>query len=169
ILLTTDKEVADLTVKEIYSQVDSLFGTYKERFKIDDVLSTLKKHCKIIVHSDMDFLVKISNIFAPEHLELMVKDPDKVLPGIKNAGAIFIGDYTPVAAGDYICGTNHIIPTAGNARFSSPLGVYDFYKKSSVAYYSFEALKEEQKHIRVLSDFENLLAHKNSVEVRFKK
>jgi histidinol dehydrogenase len=89
-----------------------------------------------------------------------------VLSKLKNVGAIFLGSSTPVAVGDYICGTNHVIPTGGNVKFSSPLGVYDFLKKSSVAFYDLKTLKKEAKFIQTLADFENLLAHKRSVGIR---
>jgi histidinol dehydrogenase len=133
------------------------------------VIRSLEKNCRIFLNPDMSFLIDICNLIAPEHLEIMTNDYDKVLCGIKNAGAIFLGNYTPVAVGDYICGTNHVIPTGGNSRFSSPLGVYDFCKKSSVAYYNKEYLKKERKYIEILSEFENLLAHNNSVKIRFKE
>jgi len=98
----------------------------------------------------------------------MVKDAKKVLKKIKNAGAIFIGEYCPVAVGDYIGGTNHVIPTNGNARFSSPLSVYDFLKRSSVTFYSKDALRKEKKFIEILSELEKLYAHQSSVRLRFK-
>ena len=115
----------------------------------------------------MDLLVKASNMIAPEHLEIMVDDYEYILKGIKNAGAIFIGDYTPVAVGDYIGGTNHVIPTGGNARFASSLGVDDFLKKSSICFYSRDALEKERKYIASLADFEGLYAHRDSVNKRF--
>jgi len=168
ILLATNKKIAENTITEIYKQTDGLIKIYGSRFNGDLIYESLKKNCRIIVNEDLNFLIEACNIIAPEHLELMVSDYDTVLKSIRNAGAIFLGNYTPVAVGDYICGTNHVIPTGGNARFSSPLGVYDFYKRSSVAFYSQEMLKKERKHIETLSDFENLLAHNNSIKVRFK-
>jgi histidinol dehydrogenase len=115
----------------------------------------------------MDLLIEASNIIAPEHLEIMAGDHEYILEGIKNAGAVFIGDYTPVAVGDYIGGTNHVIPTGGNARFASPLGVDDFIKKSSICIYSRDALEKERKHITGMADFEGLYAHRDSVNKRF--
>jgi len=168
ILLATNKKIAENTVTEIYKQTDDLCRIYGSRFNSNLVYESLKKNCRIIVNKDLNFLIEACNIIAPEHLELMLSDYWTVLKSIRNAGAIFLGSYTPVAAGDYICGTNHVIPTGGNAKFSSPLGVYDFYKRSSVAYYSYDVLKKEKKHIETLSDFENLLAHNNSIKVRFK-
>jgi histidinol dehydrogenase len=168
ILLATNKKIAENTITEIYKQTDELCRLYGSRFNIDLIYESLKKNCRIIVNKDLNFLIEVCNIIAPEHLELMVSDYDTVLKSIRNAGAIFLGSYTPVAVGDYICGTNHVIPTGGNARFSSPLGVYDFYKRSSVACYSYDMLKKARKHVETLSDFENLLAHNNSIKVRFK-
>ncbi|MBE3035823.1 MAG: histidinol dehydrogenase [Candidatus Atribacteria bacterium] len=168
ILLATNKKIAENTITEIYKQTGELRRLYGSRFNRDLIYESLKKNCRIIVNKDLNFLIEVCNIIAPEHLELMVSDYGTALKSVRNAGAIFLGSYTPVAVGDYICGTNHVIPTGGNARFSSPLGVYDFYKRSSVACYSYDMLKKERKHIETLSDFENLLAHNNSIKVRFK-
>jgi histidinol dehydrogenase len=167
ILLTTDQDLASETISQVYRQLEILYKAYPNSFNRDMVLRSLEKNCRIFLNPDMGFLIDICNLIAPEHLEIMANDYEKVLSGIKNAGAIFLGNYTPVAVGDYICGTNHVIPTGGNARFSSPLGVYDFCKKSSVAYYDKEYLGKERKFIEVLSEFENLLAHNNSVKIRF--
>jgi histidinol dehydrogenase len=169
ILLTTKKDIASETIGQVYLQLNILYEKYPESFNRDMVIRSLKSNCRIFFNPDMEFLIDISNLIAPEHLEIMANDYDKVLSGIKNAGAIFLGNYTPVAVGDYICGTNHVIPTGGNARFSSPLGVYDFCKKSSVAFYDKEYLGKERKYIELLSEFENLLAHNNSIKIRFKE
>ena len=168
ILLATNKKIAENTITEIYKQTGEMLRLYGSRFNRDLIYESLKKNCRIIVNKDLNFLIEVCNIIAPEHLELMVSDYGTALKSIRNAGAIFLGNNTPVAIGDYICGTNHVIPTGGNARFSSPLGVYDFYKRSSVACYSYDMLKKERKHVETLSDFENLLAHNNSIRVRFK-
>jgi histidinol dehydrogenase len=169
ILLTTSKNIAEEVLGQVYIQLNEIYGTYPDRFTIDLVTDTLKNNCSIVFNPDIDFLIALCNLIAPEHLEIIVADEEQVLSGIKNAGAVFTGNYTPVAAGDYICGTNHVIPTGGNARFSSPLGVYDFLKKTSFAHYEKEKLEKEAKFIQSLADFENLLAHKNSIKVRFKK
>jgi len=168
ILLTTEPDIAAEAIRQVYLQLDDLYKTYPDSFNRAMVMCSLESNCRIFCNPDMDFLIDICNLIAPEHLEIMANDYDKVLCGIKNAGAIFLGNYTPVAVGDYICGTNHVIPTGGNARFSSPLGVYDFCKKSSVAYYDKECLRKERKYVEILSEFENLLAHNNSVKIRFK-
>ncbi len=167
ILLATSRELAEKVIVEIYNQIKELREIYKDRINIDILVNSLQKNCKIFFNSSLNFIVDICNLIAPEHLEIMTADNEKVLEKIKNAGAIFVGDYTPVAVGDYIGGTNHIIPTDGNARFSSPLGVYDFLKKSSITFYDHNMLKKEKEFIETLSDFENLLAHNNSIKIRF--
>jgi histidinol dehydrogenase len=169
ILLSSDLAVAENVIKEISFQLEEISSLYPDRFNRDILKAALKKNCSIVFNPDMGLLIEICNLIAPEHLEIMVSDHGTVLSKINNAGAIFIGDYTPVAAGDYICGTNHVIPTGGNARFSSPLGVHDFLKRSSLAYYDKKNLGRESGHIEALADFENLLAHKNSIKIRFRK
>jgi len=157
--------------KEVVESIDKYleeFGSdkrHKNNFKI--AVTALNNNCDIFYSDDMDLLVEASNIIAPEHLEIMAGDHEYILKGIKNAGAIFIGDYTPVAVGDYIGGTNHVIPTGGNARFASSLGVNDFLKKSSICCYSRDALEKERKHIANMADFEGLYAHRDSVNKRF--
>ncbi len=168
ILLSSSPDMAKKVIEKIYGHLDSLLKEYGNRVNMEIILKSLKKNCKIIFIKEKDRLVEICNMIAPEHLEIMVKDAKKVLRKIKNAGAIFIGGYCPAAVGDYIGGTNHVIPTNGNARFSSPLGAYDFLKRSSVTFYSKDALRKEKKFIEILSEFEKLFAHQNSVRLRFK-
>lgn len=168
ILLSSSPDMAKKVIEKIYEHLDSFLKEYGNRVNIEIILKSLKKNCKIIFIKEKDRLVEICNMIAPEHLEIMVKDAKKVLRKIKNAGAIFIGGYCPAAVGDYIGGTNHVIPTNGNARFSSPLGAYDFLKRSSVTFYSQDALRKEKKFIEILSEFEKLFAHQNSVRLRFK-
>lgn len=169
ILLTTSMKTAGDTIKNIYRHIGLLKKKYNTRANIDIILSSLRKNCKIIFHEDMDLLIKICNIIAPEHLEIVTGDAKKILRKVKNAGAIFLGEYSPVAAGDYTGGTNHVIPTGSSARFSSPLGVGDFLKRSSITYYKKDSLKREKKSIKLISEFEKLFAHSYSVEERFKK
>jgi len=169
ILLTTSLKTAKETIKSIYRNLDVLISEYGNKVNTKVIFKSLKKNCKIIYGEDEDWLVKICNMIAPEHLEIMVKNAKRVLKKIKNAGAIFVGEYCPVAVGDYIGGTNHVIPTNGNSRFSSPLGVGDFLKKSSITFYKESALKKEIKFIEILSEFEKLFAHSYSVKIRFKK
>ena len=167
-LLSTSKVLSEKVIEEIYRQLKffSNKNDYKNSKSGNVIIQSLKNNCKIFYNPDINFLIDICNMIAPEHLEIMVRDYDSVLLKIKNSGAIFLGNNTPVAVGDYICGTNHVIPTGGNARFSSPLGVYDFFKKSSVAFYDFNTLKKEAKFISIMADFENLAAHRRSVEIR---
>jgi len=163
------KYVTKKVIDEIYKQVDSLAGICGSSENVKVILRSLAKNCKIVYSKDKNLIIRICNMAAPEHLEIMMEDADDVLKDIKNAGAIFVGDYTPVAVGDYIGGTNHVIPTSGCARFSSSLGVYDFCKRSSIISYDREMLKDESKYVEILSSFENLIAHKNSIKARFKK
>ncbi|MCL2102627.1 MAG: histidinol dehydrogenase, partial [Syntrophorhabdaceae bacterium] len=121
------------------------------------------------------FLVRTSregldvvNRLAPEHLSVMTKDPWKSLEGIRNAGTAFLGPHSPVAVGDYIAGINHTLPTGGAARFSSPLGVADFLKKTNVVSYEFFALRSDGPHVVRLARKEGLDAHANAVRLRIK-
>lgn len=118
--------------------------------------------------SDMDQALAVSNRIAPEHLELSVADPDALLPKVEHAGAIFMGRYTPEALGDYCAGPNHVLPTSGTARFSSPLGVYDFQKRSSIIHCSAEGASELAKTASILARGEALEAHARSAEYRIK-
>jgi len=130
--------------------------------------SAYKKQCAIKTVKNLEEAVAMSNKIAPEHLELLVAVPQKLLEKITNAGAVFLGPFSPVSIGDYIAGPNHVLPTNGTARFSSPLGVYDFVKKQSVIGYTKPALQKVSKDIIKLADVEGLKAHARSVEVRFK-
>jgi len=169
ILLTDSIKIARETIENIYRHLDLLKKDYGSKINISVILKSLKRNCKIIYHKEKDWLIKICNMIAPEHLEIMTEDPKRILRRIKNAGAIFIGEHSPVAVGDYIGGTDHVIPTKGNARFSSPLGVSDFLKRSSVTLYKKNALKKEAEFIETLSEFERLFAHSYSVRIRFRE
>ena len=122
---------------------------------------------KIIVCSDLRKAIEACNIIAPEHLEVCVDDPFSVLNEIKNAGSIFLGRNVPEALGDYFAGPNHTLPTSGTARFSSPLGVDDFVKKSSFIYYTREALEKAAPRIADFAEREGLHAHARSVTIRY--
>ncbi|HAX17722.1 MAG TPA: histidinol dehydrogenase [Actinobacteria bacterium] len=169
ILLTDNSELADKAIRNIFTQIYSLKKEYDKRFNSELVLKCIKDNCKIIVCTDIRLACSISDIIAPEHIEIMTEKPFETLEYIKNGGSIFIGTYSPVAVGDYIGGTNHVIPTSGTAVFSSPLGVYDFFKKSSVTYYDYNALAEEHILIEDFAFTENLLAHRNSVKIRIRE
>jgi histidinol dehydrogenase len=119
-----------------------------------------------VVTRDLYEAVELANRFAPEHLELLVQNPRELLAGIRNAGAIFLGMHTPEALGDYMAGPNHVLPTGGTARFSSPLGVYDFVKRTSLLAFSREALRRYGMETIRFSEMEGLCGHGNSVRLR---
>lgn len=123
----------------------------------------------ILVAETLEEAIDLANDIAVEHLELMIDDPWALLPRIRHAGAIFLGHHTPEAAGDYLAGPNHVLPTMGTARFSSALGVEIFLKKSSIISYSRQALQEDADHIRLLATLEGLTAHANSVAERLQE
>ncbi len=130
---------------------------------------SLAKFGAIMVVPDIEAAVELANRIAPEHLELQVRQPFEYLNQIRHAGAIFIGDYTPEPVGDYIAGPNHVLPTAGTARFSSALSVDHFIKKTSLIHYSQKAFRKEANDILQLAGVEGLEAHANSVKVRLKR
>ncbi len=130
------------------------------------VRTSLADNGRIFIVDDFDTAVAFVNRYAPEHLELMTREPAALLPKIKNAGAIFMGDYTPEALGDYVAGPNHVLPTASTARFYSPLGVYDFLKWSSVLSFSKQAMAAIGEDAIRLADIEGLYGHAASVRLR---
>lgn len=134
--------------------------------KKDIAKVSLEKFSAIVVVDSIEEACKLANDIAPEHLELYVESPMEKMSLIKNAGAIFLGGNSPEAVGDYFAGPNHVLPTGGSARFFSPLGAYDFLKKSSIIYYDKKALKEDSKHIIEMAMSENLNAHANSIKYR---
>jgi histidinol dehydrogenase len=131
-------------------------------------MTSLKNNGKIIVCNDLKNAVTLANSYAPEHLELCVKEPFVYLDSVKNAGSVFLGYNTPEAVGDYYGGANHTLPTSGTARFSSPLGVEDFLKTTQYIYYTPEALDKAADDIAMFAYSEGLAAHAQSVEVRKK-
>ena len=162
ILVTYSETLAKDVVKELKKQTSCL-----NRQSI--IKKSLNDYCRLFVVESLSEAIKVANDIAPEHLELAVKEPRACAEKIRNAGAIFLGHYTPEAVGDYLAGPNHVLPTSGTARFSSPLGVYDFLKRTSIISYSPEALKKEAPFIRVLADMEHLDAHANAVDLRINK
>jgi histidinol dehydrogenase len=163
IALNTDSpELAKAVQAELEVQIPQLPRAAIARASVDD-------NGKIIVCSDLRKAIEACNIIAPEHLEVCVDDPFSVLNEIKNAGSIFLGRNVPEALGDYFAGPNHTLPTSGTARFSSPLGVDDFVKKSSFIYYTREALGEVQGRIANFAEHEGLHAHARSVTIRFEE
>ncbi len=131
--------------------------------------TSLKNRGALIKVADIEEAIAVSNRIAPEHLELSVADPESLLPKVRHAGAIFMGRFTPEALGDYCAGPNHVLPTSGTARFSSPLGVYDFQKRSSIIMCSAAGASELSKVASVLARSEYLEAHARSAEYRIKE
>jgi histidinol dehydrogenase len=129
---------------------------------------SLETRGALIKVDDLEQACVLTNRIAPEHLELSVADPEALLPQVRHAGAIFMGRYTPEALGDYCAGPNHVLPTSGTARFSSPLGVYDFQKRSSLIFCSPDGASELGKTASVLARGESLTAHARSAEYRIK-
>ncbi len=160
ILITNSEGLATKVVEELYKQVKTL-----ERKKI--ITKSLESYGQIIITSTMDRSIEIANEIAPEHLEIITENPMEISKRIINAGAIFLGEFTPEPVGDYYAGPNHTLPTSSTAKFSSPLGVEDFIKKTSLIYYSKEALKEAKDSIIIIATDEGLTGHANSVKIRF--
>ena len=159
VLVTDSRELAEMVQTELEVQLARLPRRQVARKSVDD-------NGKIILTDDLDKAVEVVNLIAPEHLELCVDDPFAMLPQIRNAGSIFLGRHTPEALGDYFAGPNHTLPTSGTARFSSPLSVDDFVKKSSYLYYTKEALAPVADRIADFAQREGLYAHGQSVTVR---
>ncbi|MBT5028899.1 MAG: histidinol dehydrogenase, partial [Nitrospina sp.] len=128
--------------------------------------ASLDSQCRLLVTESLESAVDLANRLAPEHLELAVADPDYWVERVHNAGAVFLGHYTPEAVGDYLAGPNHVLPTSGTARFSSPLGVYDFIKRTSLISYSRPALEKCSEIVTLLAEMEDLSAHANAVKIR---
>lgn len=149
----------------VSASIDKLLPTMERR---EIIAKSLNDRAALIEVADLDQAVELVNRIAPEHLELSVADPDALLPKIRHAGAIFMGRYTAEALGDYCAGPNHVLPTSGTARFSSPLGVYDFQKRSSLIRCSADGASELGKTASVLARGEGLTAHARSAEYRIK-
>lgn len=130
---------------------------------------SLANHGKIIIASDMETVIEMANISAPEHLEVMTKEPSALLPYLRNAGAIFLGAYSPEPLGDYYAGPNHILPTGGTARFYSVLNVETFMKKTSIIAYTQGALTAVGSDVIKMAEAEGLQAHANAIRVRMEK
>jgi histidinol dehydrogenase len=162
ICLTTSIKLAQNIKKALTSQITGL-----ERKEI--IKESLERNGAIIITNSLEESITLSNLIAPEHLELLIKNPFDVVDQIKNAGAIFIGPYTPEAIGDYIAGTNHTLPTSGTARFKSALSVTDFIKKTSIVYYDKKSFDQVKNSVVRLANEEGLRAHANSILVRDKE
>jgi histidinol dehydrogenase len=162
ILVTDDEALLDRVEAELQKQIKAL-----SRREI--IAQALEKNGAFILTADLAEACRVANLIAPEHLELMVEDPFALLSKVKNAGAIFMGRYTPEPVGDYYAGPNHILPTGGTARFNSPVTVDTFMKTSSLLYYSREGILKDADDIIKLATVEGLTAHANSVRIRKEK
>ena len=159
LLITDSQTLAKAAVREIKEQLANL-----PRASIAE--ESLARYGAVIVVRDMDVAIELANRIAPEHLELQIQDPFEVVGKIRNAGAIFVGDYSPEPVGDYMAGPNHVLPTAGTARFASALSVDNFIKKTSLIQYTKKAFQREAPDIIRLAEIEGLGAHAGSIKVR---
>ena len=162
VLVTDSEELASKVALEIESQLKKLEREEIARVSIDN-------NGKIIVTDNLEDAISVSNEIAPEHLELCVDNPFDYLDKIKHAGSVFMGRYCPEALGDYLAGANHTLPTSGTARFSSPLSVDDFIKKTQFTYYTRSALEKVAKDIDIFAKKEGLTAHAKSATIRFEE
>ena len=160
ILVTDSRELAEAVSRE----VDGFLKVLSRR---EIIAKSLDNYGYILLVDSMEQAAEAANAIAPEHLEIVTANPFELMTKIRNAGAIFLGEYSSEPLGDYYAGPNHILPTNGTARFFSPLGVDDFVKKSSIIYYSQEALKAAHRDIEAFAEAEGLTAHANSIKVRF--
>lgn len=160
VLVTDSKELAVAVSEELEKQIPKLSRADTARASVDN-------NGKIIIADDLFAAVEIANELAPEHLEICTDNPFDYLSSIKNAGSVFLGKYCPEAVGDYLAGPNHTLPTSGTARFSSPLSVDDFVKKTQYTYYTREALEDISGDVEAFAGAEGLTAHAKSVAIRF--
>ncbi len=160
ILVTTSRELAN----KVSEEVD---GFTKVLSRQDIIEKSLENYGYILIAKDMDEAIDVVNEIATEHLEIVTKDPFQTMTKVRNAGAIFLGEYSSEPLGDYFAGPNHVLPTNGTSKFFSPLEVDDFIKKSSIISYSREALMEIHEDIEAFAKAEGLTAHANSISVRF--
>lgn len=160
ILVTTSEKLVDETIKELENQVKSL--SRKEIIE-----KSLSSYGAAIVCDCVDCAIEIANELAPEHLEVLLKNPMEYLGRLDNAGSIFLGQYAPEPLGDYFAGPNHVLPTSGTARFFSPLSVNSFTKRTSYIYYTEQALLDAKTDIVTIAEKEGLTAHANAIKVRF--
>jgi len=162
ILITNSEAYGREAKKEVERQLSSL-----KRRKV--ALASLNQRGAILIVKNLEQAMKVVNRIAPEHLELAVSRPLSLIKSLKHAGAVFLGPYTPEAIGDYMAGPNHILPTAGTARFSSPLGVEDFIKRTNLMRFTRSALKRFEKDVKRFAEWEGLEGHYQAVQMRMKK
>jgi histidinol dehydrogenase len=159
ILITTSEKIAEATIAELGKQLAVL-----PRKAIAE--ASLRDYGAVIIVEDLEEAATVTNLIAPEHLEVLTENPFELEEKLMNYGSLFLGEYSPEPLGDYFAGPNHVLPTNGTARFSSPLSVDDFVKKSSSIYYTKEALIEAADAIKLIAEREGLDAHANSIKVR---
>ena len=161
ILLTTSKKQAKEVLEELYKKID-------DHPRKEICTQSIENWGLIVICENRESCIELSNEFAPEHLEILASDPTKIIEDIENAGAIFLGKWTPEAVGDYLAGPNHTLPTSGNSRFSGSLGVETFMKNTSIIEFNEKSLKANSHDIINLAKSEGLHSHANSVQERFK-
>jgi histidinol dehydrogenase len=161
ILLSPNSQYLDAVAESIGRLIEDM-----PRKKV--ISASLKNRGALILTRDLDEACEVANRIAPEHLELAVQDPEKYSSTLKSVGAIFLGQWSSEAIGDYCAGPNHVLPTAGTARFSSPLGVYDFQKRTSLIAVSKAGASSLGRIAKILADGEGLPAHARAAEMRFK-
>ncbi|MDI6799067.1 MAG: histidinol dehydrogenase [Actinomycetota bacterium] len=159
VLITTSRKLAEDVLAELELQLESLA-------RGDVAKEALKRWARIFLVKRLDEALRMANLIAPEHLEIMTAKPEALLADVRNAGAVFLGEYTPEALGDYAAGSNHILPTMGTAAFSSPLGVHDFVKRTSVLSFDQKEFKRLAPAVEILAEAEGLSAHSKSISVR---
>ena len=162
ICVTTDMDFAKQIEGEVVKQIAEL-----ERREIAG--ASIDRFGAIVVLEDLQACCAFANQVAPEHLEILTEDPQSLLPQIQNAGGVFLGEYAPEPLGDYLAGTNHVLPTGGTARFASPLGVYDYMKRMSVLQYDRASLKQVYPKVTCFANAEGLQAHARSCAIRFEE
>ena len=162
ILVTTSMELAE----KVSAEVDGFVAVLSRK---EIIQKSLDNYGYILVADSLDDAIETVNMIASEHLEIVTKNPFEAMMKVRNAGAIFLGEYSSEPLGDYFAGPNHLLPTNGTARFFSPVSVDDFVKKSSIIYYSREALEKVHKDIEYFAKAEQLTAHANSIAVRFEQ
>ena len=159
VLITTSLDFAERVSGELSTQL----GKLKRR---DIAGASIRNRSAVIVAADLDEAFELSNRVAPEHLELALEEPLRYLDRVQNAGAVFMGHHTPEALGDYVAGPNHVLPTGGSARFFSPLGTYDFIKRSSIVSFTEAAFRRIGRAAEKIADVEGLEAHGNTIRIR---
>ncbi len=161
VLVTDDAALAEA----VQAALPAAVATTAHRQRVTTALEGPQS--AVVLVDDLAQAVRFSNAYGPEHLEVQVADPDALLPALESAGAIFVGDHTPVSLGDYIAGSNHVLPTGGQARFASGLGAYTFLRPQQIVEYDRDALAQVAAHVVALSDAEQLPAHGDAVRARF--